>query len=192
MDYEDITDNVEYVMNEILVQREIKTFKPETTSDERTWATLAHLSAILTVLFALPTGGLGGLLLVFVPFGIYIAYKDKSRYVANQAAQAFALQIVATVGFFVAILVGVILIVVVWLITGLLSAILIGLILIPVALLLTLAIILIWVVFPFVAGGLSIVAAVETGNGRDYRYPYLGRRVSDWLAQQQAGSTPAV
>jgi uncharacterized protein len=180
------------MMSEIRVQRNIETIKPETTSEERTWATIAHLSTIVTALVGLPTGGLGGLLLVFVPFVIYLIYKDKSRYVAEQAAQAFALQIVATVGFFVAILVGVILMVVAWLITGLLSAILIGLILIPVALLLTLAIVLVWLVLPFVAGGLSIVAAVETGNGRNYRYPYLGEWVSDWLARYEAESTPAV
>lgn len=179
-------------MSEIFVQREIGTIKPETTSEERTWAMLAHLSTIVTLLLAFPTGGLGGLLLVFVPLGIYIAYKDKSRYVASQAAQAFALQIVATVGFFVAILVGVILMVVVWVITGLLTAVLIGVILIPVALLLTLAIVLIWLVLPFVVGGLSVVAAIETGNGRDYCYPYLGRWVSDWLAQQQEEPNPAV
>lgn len=179
-------------MSEVHRQRDIEVLKPETTSEERTWATIAHLSAIVTVLIGLPTGGLGGLLLVFVPFGIYLVYKDKSRYVADQAAQAFALQIVATVGFFVAILVGAILMAVIWLITGLLCAILIGVILIPVALLLTLAIILIWLAIPIVPGVLSIVAAIETGNGRDYRYPYIGQWVADWLARQQDEPTPAV
>lgn len=191
MNHEDMTDNVECMMTEVRVQREIEAIKPETTSEERTWAALAHLSAVATLLLALPTAGLGGLMLVFIPLGIYIVYRDRSPYVANQAAQAFAMEIVASVGFFVAILVGVVLMVVIWVITGVLCAILIGLILIPVALLLTLAIILIWVAFPFVAGALSIVATVETGNGRDYRYPYIGQWVSDWLARHQEEPTPA-
>ena len=179
-------------MSEMHIQESTGTIKPETTSEERTWATLAHLSAILTLLVGIPTGGLGGLLLVFVPFGIYLVYKDKSRYVTEQAAQAFAMQIVATVGFFVAILAGAVVIVLAWVITGLLCAILIGLILIPIALLLTLAIVLIWLAFPLVAGAFSVVAAVETGNGRDYSYPYLGPWVSDWLARNEASSPPAV
>lgn len=179
-------------MSEVRAQREVVAVKPETTPEERTWAAIAHLSAIATVLIAFPTGGLGGLLLVFVPFVIYLVYKDKSRYVADQAAQAFALQIVATVGYFAAILVGVILMVVVWLITGLLSVILIGLILIPVAVLLTLAIVLIWLALPFVVGGLSVMAAIKTGDGEKYRYPYIGQWVADWLARYETGSAPAV
>lgn len=174
------------------VQRSIETIKPETTSDERTWALLAHLSTLVTAFLSFVTGGLGGLLLVFVPFVIYVVYKDKSRYVAEQAAQAFALQIAATVGFFVAILVGSILIALIWVITGLLCVILIGLILIPVAVLLTLVIVLIWLAIPIVPMIFSIIAAVETGNGRDYRYPYVGQWVVDWLARQQGDSAPAV
>jgi uncharacterized Tic20 family protein len=167
--------------------------KPETTSEERTWAALAHISAVVTLLLGVPTGGLGGLLLVFIPFGIYLAYKDKSRYVTEQAAQAFALQIVATVGFFVAILVGVLVMVLAWVITGLLSVIVIGLILIPVAILLTFVIILIWLALPLAVGALSIIATIETGNGRDYSYPYLGERVLEWLAEHEAAdAAPAV
>ena len=179
-------------MSEIRKQPRELSIKPETTSEERTWAALAHISAIATLLLGVPTGGLGGLLLVFIPFGIYLAYKDKSRYVTEQAAQAFALQIVATVGFLVAILVGTIVMVLAWVITGILSVIVIGIILIPIALLLTLAIVLIWFALPLAVGALSIVAAIETGNGREYSYPYLGERVLSWLAQHEADSVSAV
>ncbi|MBN1310715.1 MAG: DUF4870 domain-containing protein [Anaerolineae bacterium] len=179
-------------MSETSKRQEIVPAKPETTSEERTWAALAHISAIITLLLGVPTGGLGGLLLVFVPFGIYLAYKDKSRYVAEQAAQAFALQIVATVGFLITILVGVIAMVLVWVITGILCVVVIGVILIPVALLLTFVIILIWLALPLVVGAFSIIATVETGNGKDYVYPYLGERVLEWLAEHEANSTPAV
>ncbi len=170
----------------------IPVIKPQTTSEERTWAALAHISTLITLLFALPSGGLGGVLFVFVPFVIYLAYKDKSRYVAYQAAQAFALQVIATAGYLLLILVGVIAIVLAWVITGLLTAILIGLILIPVALLITLIAVIAMVVVPFVLGGFSIVATVQTAHGDDYRYPYLGQWVADWLDKQPSESKPAV
>ncbi|MBN1426914.1 MAG: DUF4870 domain-containing protein [Anaerolineae bacterium] len=173
-------------------RQELGAARPETTSEERTWATIAHISTIVTLLVAVPTGGLGGLLLVFIPFGIYLAYKDKSRYVAEQAAQAFALQIVATVGFLVAILIGVIVMTLAWVITVLLCLVIIGVILIPFSLLLTLLIILIWLALPFVIGAFSVVAAIETGNGRSYCYPYLGERVLDWLVQHETNTTPTV
>jgi uncharacterized Tic20 family protein len=179
-------------MSEIRKPAEITRVKPETTSEERTWAAVAHISAIVTLLFGIPTGGLGGLLLVFVPFGIYLAFKDKSRYIAEQAAQAFALQVVATAGWFVAILVGAVIMALAWAITGLLSVILIGIILIPIAVLLTLLIVLIWLALPFVAGVFAVIATIETANGQDYSYPYLGEWVSDWLSQHETEPTPAV
>ncbi len=166
--------------------------QPATTSEERTWAALAHASSLLTLLLALGTAGIGGLLMVFAPLVVYLIYKDRSRFVAFHAAQAFALQIIASVGFFMAIIVALVVIVLAWVITGLLSAILIGLILIPVALLLTLALVLALVAAPFVLGGFSLVAAIQTASGDDYYYPYVGRWVADWLARSRAEEAPAV
>ena len=166
--------------------------RPETTSEERTWAALAHLSTVLTLLVSLGTAGIGGLFLVFVPFVIYLIYKDKSRFVSFQAAQAFALQVVGTVGYFAMIVLGAALLIVAWVITGVLSAILIGIILIPVALVLTLAYVLLLVAAPFVLGGYSIAAAVESGGGANYYYPYLGQWVSEWLSRQNNEVAPAV
>lgn len=180
-------------MSEAKVIERAPVFKPETTSDERLWATLAHLSTLLTLIVSLGSGGLGGLFLVFVPFIIYVIYKDKSEFVAYHAAQAFAIQVVGTVGYFVAILVGVLLIVIFWILTGLLSAILIGLILIPVAILLTVAVVAALVAYPFVLGTFSVIAAVQTGSGTDYRAPYVGPWVADWLQQQNhREATPAL
>jgi uncharacterized Tic20 family protein len=166
--------------------------KPETTSEERTWAALAHISTLITLLFALPSGGLGGLLFVFVPFVIYLAYKDKSRYVAYQAAQAFALQVIATAGYLLLILISVIVTVLAWVITGVLTAILIGVILIPIAILITLIAVTAIVGVPFALGGFSIVATIQTANGDDYHYPYLGQWVANWLERQPVESGPAV
>jgi uncharacterized Tic20 family protein len=179
-------------MSEERVVEKAPGLKPETTSEERLWATLAHLSSLLTLLVSLCTLGAGGLVLVFAPLAVYLIYKDKSRFVAYQAAQAFAIQVLGTVGLFMAFLAGLVIITVVWVITGLLSAILIGLILIPVALIITIAIILIWFVLPVALIGFSIVAAIQTANGEDYHAPYVGAWVADWLERYEARPSPAV
>ncbi len=165
---------------------------PATTSDERTWAALAHASTLLTLLVSMASAGIGGLLLVFLPLAIYLSYKDRSPYVAYHAAQAFALQVVGTAGFLVAILAAVVVLAAVWVVTALLSVILIGLILIPIALLLTLLLVFVLIAVPFVIGGFSIAATAQTANGVDYEYPYLGRWVRDWLARSGTPSAPAV
>jgi uncharacterized Tic20 family protein len=92
------------------------------TSDEKTWATLAHLSVLVNLF----TGVLGPVIALV----IYLAHKDKSRYVAYQSLQALLLQLVVWVG-------GGALIAIVWVITGLLSLVIIGLCLIPFAILLS-------------------------------------------------------
>lgn len=175
--------------------REIMTSRApsvETTSEERTVAALAHASSLLTLAISVVSLGLGGVLFAFIPFLIYLSYKDRSRFVTYHAAQAFALQVVGTVGLFLSVIVGLLLIVIVWVITGVLSAILIGVILIPVATLVTVAVVVIWFCAPFVGMAFSLVGTVETLNGRDYHYPYLGPWVEDWLARHEAESVPAV
>jgi uncharacterized Tic20 family protein len=179
-------------MSEIRESKMIRTTSVETTSEERTAAALAHASTILTLLVSIASGGLGGVLFVFIPFLIYLSYKDRSRYVAFHAAQAFALQVIGTVGLFLSIIVGVLVIGIVWAIAILLTVILIGLILYPVAVLVTLAVITIWLGAPFVGMAFSLVGAVETANGRDYRYPYVGQWVEDWLKRQESESIPSV
>ncbi len=166
--------------------------KPETTSEERTWAALAHISGIITLLVSLGSAGVAGILLVFIPFTIYLIYKDKSKYVANQAAQAFALQVVGTVGFLLALLVWVLVLIFFWLITAVLCVILIGIVLVPVGVILSVVLPIAWAAIPFVLGAYAIAAAVQTANGNDYLYPYLGRYVTKWLEQHEVESAPAV
>ncbi|MEJ5312788.1 MULTISPECIES: DUF4870 domain-containing protein [Anaerolinea] len=125
-----------------------------TTSEERTWAMLAHLSVLINLF----TGLLGPV----VALVIYLSYKDRSRYVAYHALQSLVLQLVAWVGF--GALVGVI-----WGIVGALSAILVGLCLIPFACAFTLV--------PLAVPVYGIVGAVETSQGRDFRYWLIG----DWV-----------
>lgn len=178
-------------MSEELAIKSTGGIKPETTTEERTWAVLAHLSTLLTLIISLGTAGLGGLIFVFVPLVIYLVYKDKSRFIAYQSAQAFVIQVIGTLGLFIAILAVVLVIVLIWVITGVLSAILIGLILIPIAVIITVVLILALLAYPFVLSAFSIAAAVQTGSGEDYRSPYLGQWVADWLARYEAGSDTA-
>ncbi len=166
--------------------------KPFTTSEERTWAALAHLSTVVTMLISFATAGVGGLLFVFVPFVIYLMYKDRSEYVAYHAAQAFAIQIIGTLGYFLLIIVGSLALALIWVIIGLLSAILIGIILIPVGVLVTLLFVLVLLLGPIVLIGFSIAATIGVANGGHFRYPYLGRWVGDWLARSEAEAVPAV
>jgi uncharacterized protein len=131
--------------------------QPLSPADERTWAMLAHLSVLLNLV----TGFLG----VGAALVIYFVYKDRSRYVAFQAMQAFLFQLIFWAG-------GGLLIGIMWAVVGALSAILIGILLIPFAVILT----LIFLMLPLVALIYGVIGAVNTSNGEDFRY-WL---VSDW------------
>ena len=179
-------------MSEIREGKSVQLANVTTTSEERTLAALAHASTLLTLLVGVPTLGLGGVLFAFIPFLIYLSYKDRSRFIAYHAAQAFALQVIGTVGWFVLLLAGGLVVGVFWLVTIVLSAILIGIILIPVAILITLAFTTVWIGAPFVLVVLALISTIETANGHDYRYPYVGLWVSDWLARQESETAPAV
>ncbi len=128
--------------------------QPLAPADERTWAMLAHLSVLLNLV----TGFLG----VVAALAIYLVYKDRSRYVAYQAMQAFIFQLIWWFG-------GGILTAIAWGITGILSAVLVGLILIPFACIITL--------LPLAALVYGIVGAVQCNNGADFRYWLIG----DWV-----------
>ncbi len=124
------------------------------TSDEKTWATLAHLSVLVNLF----TGVLGPVIALV----IYLAFKDKSRYIAYQALQSLLLQLIVWVG-------GGVLITLAWIVTGLLTVVVIGLCLIPFAILLSL--------MPVIAPVYGVVAAVQTSQGDDFRYWLIGNWV---------------
>src|SRR5688572_30799524 len=105
----------------------------ETTSEERTWATLAHASGILTLLVGVGSMGIGAIPFVFAPLVIYLMYKDKSKYVAFHAAQALTLQVAGTVGFFVFMLLAILFAAIVTAIGGVLVIILIGILVLIIA-----------------------------------------------------------
>ena len=127
---------------------------PVSPADERTWGMLAHLSVLLNLV----TGFLGPV----AAFVIYMVYKERSRFIAYHALQSLIFQLIAWVG-------GGILAGISWALTGLLSAVFIGLLCIPLACLVSL--------LPLGAVIYSIIGAVQTSQGQDFRYWLVG----DWV-----------
>jgi uncharacterized Tic20 family protein len=127
---------------------------PLSDSDARTWAMVAHLSILLNLV----TGFLG----IVAPLVIYIVFKDRSRYVAYQAMQAFMFQLIGWGAAWIVI--GIL-----WTITGFLSAFLIGLLCVPIPLLAML--------IPLAALGYGVYGGIEANQGKDFRYWLVG----DWV-----------
>jgi uncharacterized Tic20 family protein len=126
---------------------------PLTPSEERTWAMVSHLS----ILANLVTGFLGPV----IPLVIYLAFKDRSRYVAFQSMQAFIFQLIAWVG-------AGLLAVIAWTISGVLAVILIGCLIMPIALLLS--------IIPLAALVYGVIGAVQSDQGQNFKYWLVG----DW------------
>ena len=130
-------------------------------ADERTWAMLAHLSILLNLV--------SGFLGIIAALLIYLAYKNRSSYVAYQSMQAFIFQLVWWLG-------GGLLVGLVWATTGILSLLIVGLVLIPLACVVSL--------IPLAALIYGIVGAVDCNNGKDFRYWLIG----DWVRGELTGS----
>ncbi|MBI3942817.1 MAG: DUF4870 domain-containing protein [Chloroflexi bacterium] len=133
------------------------------TQDERSMAALAHGSALLSI----PTAGLAGPLVALV---IWLIYRHKSAYVANQALQSliFQMLVLITIG-----ILGVVL-AIAWPVTIGLMILVIGLALLPFTLILT----ILTLALP-VAGLLyNIYAALQTYQGRPFHYWLIGNLVS--------------
>ncbi|MFP4344083.1 MAG: DUF4870 domain-containing protein [Anaerolineales bacterium] len=131
--------------------------EPLSPEDERLWAMLAHLSVLLNLV----TGFLG----VAAALVIYLIYRDRSRYVAYQALQAFLFQLIFWAG-------GGVLIGAVWAVVGALSVVVIGILLVPLAILAT----VVFALMPIIAVVYGVVGGIETNSGKDFRYWLVG----DW------------
>jgi len=128
--------------------------QPIPEDEARTWAMLAHLSVLLNLF----SGFLGGIAAIV----IYFIYKDRSRFVAYHAMQAFIFQAITWIGsgviggFFITIgsFFGILIIPLLCLIPGILIFSLI-----PIS-----------VIY-------GIIGAVKVNNGEDFRYWEVG----DWV-----------
>jgi uncharacterized Tic20 family protein len=127
---------------------------PLTPAEERQWAMIAHLGVLVNLI--------SGILGPAVPLGIYMIYKDRSRYVAYQSLQALIFQLIWWVG-------GVILSGIAWTITGALTAVFIGVLCIPFACIIS--------AMPLVALGYGIYGGIQANQGQDFKYWLVG----DWM-----------
>jgi len=136
-------EEVKALSQEVLEETEI-------TSDEKTWAMLAHLSILLAAI----TVGLLGPVAAFV---IWLVKKDESDYVARQALQSLIYQIVVAVLSWI-----------MWIVIGVLIMVGIGCCLVPLGVLLNLATI-----------GYSCYAAYVCSLGREFKYPLIWDMIAD-------------
>ncbi|MBN1145688.1 MAG: DUF4870 domain-containing protein [Anaerolineales bacterium] len=134
--------------------------QPLSPSDERTWAMLAHLSVFAN----LATGLLGPV----VALVIYLAYQQRSRYVAYHAMQSFVFQLIWWLG-------GGALAALAWLVSSLLSVVVVGCCLMPFALLVSL--------IPLGALVYGAIGAIQTSQGQDFKYWLVG----DWVRSTDSG-----
>jgi hypothetical protein len=132
--------------------------KPVTSSEERTWAMLAHLSVLLNLV----TGFLGGIAAII----IYFIYKDRSRLVAYHAMQAFIFQAITWLGASI--------------VSGFLIAVggALGFLIIPLLCLIPGFLILLLIPISLIYG---IIGGVKVNNGEDFRYWLVGDWVRDIL-----------
>jgi len=137
--------------------------EPLPQAEEHTWAMLAHLSVLVNLF----TGVLGPLVALI----IYLMFASRSRYVAYHAMQSFLFQLAVWYG-----------IGLMWGTVGLLSAVLVGVVLIPFACLLTPVLLLGMAIAPVY----GIYGAIQTSQGRDFQYLWVGSWVRNLLTGVQA------
>ena len=107
---------------------------PLSDADQRMWATLAHI---------------GGIVFSFIgPLVVWLVFKDRGRFVEEQAKEALNFQITIAIAY---------------LVSGILTIVLIGAFLLPIVGLLSLV--------------LGIIAAIAANKGEAYRYPMTLRLV---------------
>lgn len=153
------------------------------TEEEKLWSAVAHGSVWLTVIGGFFTAGTLIPLSIFVPLVIYFIFRKRSDFVAFHALQSFALQAACTVGALALLTVGGLVWSVGMVVALLAMLVLVGFILVPLWGLVGLVGMLAIALMPVGMALLGTIAAIETYNGRDYRFP----RISNWIDRQMAG-----
>jgi uncharacterized Tic20 family protein len=153
------------------------------SDEEKTWAAVAHGSVWVTLIGGLISAGTIVPLSIFIPLVIYFMFRQKSDYVAFHALQAFVLQMIGTIGAFLLLLVGGLVWGIGMVIAVLAVVILVGFILVPFWGVVGVALLSAIVILPIAMIFFGTYAAIETNNGRDYRYPFIAR----WVDRQLAG-----
>jgi uncharacterized Tic20 family protein len=148
-------------------------------TDEWTAAALAHASILLTVILS-AAGGIGVFIGPAIPLVMYFGYKDRSRFVAFHAMQAFVYQLASVAAYIALVAALAVWLTLTWVAVILLSFVLLGLLLIPFALLFTLLVVFILLCIPFAWIGYGLYASYQVYQGRNLHYWLIG----DWLAKE--------
>lgn len=153
------------------------------TKEEMSWAAIAHASIILTMVLGLASGGIVGIIGVAIPALIWLAYRNKSAYVVDQARQATIFQIAGILALLALTVGGVVLLVAGWVIAGVLTAAVVGILLILPMIVLTLLFVVGIVGLPIAQLVYGCYAAVEAYHGRPFRYRWVGDLADRYAAQ---------
>ncbi|MBL8119878.1 MAG: DUF4870 domain-containing protein [Anaerolineae bacterium] len=153
------------------------------SDEEKLWASIAHASIWITMLGGLFTVGFVVPVSIFIPLVIYFLFRKKSDYVVFHAMQAFVLQVIGTIGVLVLALVGGVAWTLGMVIALLAVFVLAGIVLVPLWAIVGIILALVIFLTPLAALLFGTIAAVETYNRRDYRYPFISR----WIDRQLAG-----
>jgi uncharacterized Tic20 family protein len=173
-------DEAEGESPEPAVTSVVATGQPEQTgptANERTWAALAHASVLLTFALGVSTGGLAVVVAALVPLGIWLAFRDRSRFVAFHAMQATVFQLASLVVWIGLLAAGLVILIPAWIVTALLMVVLVGFLLLPVALILTIVLAIVLMTLPFASLFYGLYGAFEVYAGRAFRY----WQVADWI-----------
>jgi uncharacterized Tic20 family protein len=161
-------------------QRQTRPTPSVVTENERLWAMLAHASTLLTMAGVVFSGGLLSLLTIFIPLFIYLAYREKSVFVAHHALQAFAAQVVGTIGFILLLLTVVVSWALLITISALLILVIIGIVLLPLVILVGVVALAATLALPLAVLVYSMIGASQAWGREFFSYPWLG----DWVDGQ--------
>lgn len=153
------------------------------SDEEKLWASVAHASVWFTLLGGALSIGAVLPISVFIPLIIYFAFRRRSDYVAFHALQSFVLQLVGTLGALLLLTVGGIVWIVGMIVVLVAMMVLIGFLLLPVWGIVGILLLFAVVALPLLMVMYGTIAAIETYNSRDYRYPFIAR----WVDRQLAG-----
>jgi uncharacterized Tic20 family protein len=144
------------------------------SQDERNWAMLTHLTALLTVFTAAATGGPGYIVALLVPLALYLYFSQRSEFAAYHALQATVFQAVAGIVYVAVAAVAGTVIATAWVVTGVLSVVLVGIALIPMAFGLTLIAAVELLGLPVLMLAYALRGAYLVSEGKDFSYPVVG------------------
>lgn len=153
------------------------------TRQETSWAAIAHASVLVTLVLGIASGGLAAILGPIIPALIWYAYREKSEYVQEQAQQATIFQLVGVLGLYALALVGALLVALGWTVSAVLLIVLVGILLMIAMLFVTLLWAAALVALPIVQVVYGCYAALETYNGRPFRYWGIADLIDRYQAQ---------